>query len=375
MRQVYMRRRNMKVKGIGFILISVLLLSMIGCGTKTDDEFLSSLDQSIVARQNVEKKEDVQKDELVNVELGILDKFRDEKFKDKKLQKLCAEYLEGLDREKESLDLEYSEAQIAWQEGLVKCYKVLNDIYDNYYQFDDVSNFNATFIQPLDKETERLKALKAVDNDLVSQLDGVQFIEVEPKMMETSYKNNTEYNFNIEFHFTYYDSNKVRTGQSSQSFENIQSGETNNLRFNIPVEEFDTCEFFWYLDVKVTGKSSNQANEDYDENTENYIETPIPDYSKYSGVHLSEEKGGGYAGSSGKYVIDYKRKYIYNISSEQKTKLSEYFSLLDKAGYTNTKSDNDTWWVFTGNDSVYKTIVITCKEATSGYNLEILIGK
>ena len=187
-------------KWIGFVLIGLLLMSMVGCGSKTDKDFLDALEKSVLARQEVEKKDNASKEEMVNSELGILDEFREKEFKDAKLKKLCQKYLDGLEKEKESFDLEHSEAQIAWQEGLVARYEVLNTVYDKYYQFDNVDNFNATFIQPLDKEKMRLKALKAFEADLVSQLDNVEFEDSGSNTMTTNYKNNTSYDFNIKFY-------------------------------------------------------------------------------------------------------------------------------------------------------------------------------
>lgn len=112
-----------------------------------------------------------------------------------------------------------------------------------------------------------------------------------------------------------------------------------------------------------------------DSNVETYIDTDIPDFSKFAGATLAEEKGGGYAGISGKYIIDYKRKYSYNISEEQKEKINDYCSLLKDAGYSNTKGDNNSWWVFNGSGTSYEMVVITCKEASTGYTLEIFMGE
>ena len=146
----------------------------------------------------------------------------------------------------------------------------------------------------------------------------------------------------------------------------------NKLEFDLPSKDATTCEFTWTLDVKVTGTSDSKESSS---NAETYIDTDIPDFSKFAGATLAEEKGGGYAGISGKYVIDYKRKYSYNISEEQRRKISDYCSLLKDAGYSNTKGDNNSWWVFNGSGTSYEMVVITCKEASSGYTLEILMGE
>lgn len=202
---------------------------------------------------------------LTNTELAYLEKYRSASFFNSELKRLSTDYLAGLDQQKAALDLakDTSDYQIEWQDGMMKRYRVLNDLYQNFGLLKDDMEFVATYVTNLQKEEDYLAALKAIDEDLHAQLDEYWFDGVDSYHFSAKYTNNTPYTFDVTVYFVFYtvDTSKVspdddfetlvangtRVGESTNVFSAIRSGSENTLKFYQPIRNWHVCEFHWLI--------------------------------------------------------------------------------------------------------------------------------
>lgn len=212
-----------------------------------DYSFLEAIEQSIESRGEM-LDDGASLEEVVNAELALLGDYATETFYDSELGDLAADYLDGLNVQKEALDLKYSEYQIKWQEGLVARYEALCALYEQYGAFEDDLEFKTTYLAQLETQRECLTAYKAIDADLVAQLDGAYFEYVDYYTSSVAYTNNTEYDFDLIFYFTFYDENGVRIEESVEYVTNIIAGEVCNMSFYWPWDAWST-EYFWEISV------------------------------------------------------------------------------------------------------------------------------
>ena len=185
-----------------------------------DEAFLEAIELS-VSKRNELLQTDFKQYELINIELAIIREFENAEFKDSELYALVCQYLKGLYLQEESLDLIHSEKQIKWQEGVVERYSALIALHDQYNVFADDPDFVSTYVLEQEKNIRVLQALKAVEADLVAQLDGVTLQYKSQNKYTATYTNNTDYDFDINFYFWYYDANGTRIDEWSTYFTNI----------------------------------------------------------------------------------------------------------------------------------------------------------
>lgn len=219
-----------------------------GMHENADYEYLETLAEDIQLRYS--KTKDGSTDEsLVNTELTMLEPFKDREFYDKDLKALSDKYLEGVYKQKEALSLEYSECQIAWQEGLVIRSDVLKELTDSYGFLEDDVDYKANYYNDVEKAHEDLDKLKAIEEDLVNQLDGAEAELISDSTGRLHYTNKTEYNFNLIMHFTFYDENEVHLESIEEYYENIKVGKKVNLDFYCPAET-STWECSWEIELR-----------------------------------------------------------------------------------------------------------------------------
>lgn len=216
-----------------------------GMSENADYEFIQAIEDSVNNRQVMIEK-GASLSEIVDAELYRLGTFKDKVFYDKDLDKLAESYITGLDVQKDALSKKYSEYQIMWYEGMVQRYETLCSLNEDYGAFSDDARFIDTYKTQLDENINYLDALKTIDADLVSQLDGVEFKYVNSYTMSAMYTNNTKYDFDITFYFTFY-KDEVRVDETTDYFQNIKAGEKNDLSFYIPTTKWNTCDFFWEI--------------------------------------------------------------------------------------------------------------------------------
>lgn len=185
-----------------------------------DEAFLESIELS-VAKRNQLLQTDFKQYELINMEFAIIGEFENAEFRDSELYALARQYLSGLYLQKEALNLTHSEKQIQWQEGVVERYSALISLHDQYNVFADDPDFVSTYVLEQEKNIRVLQALKEVEADLVAQLDGVTLQYKSQNKYTATYTNNTDYDFDINFYFWYYDANGTRIDEWSTYFTNI----------------------------------------------------------------------------------------------------------------------------------------------------------
>lgn len=179
-----------------------------------DCRFLVELETSILSRMEADDDEDWST--LVNTELAYLDQFRDTKFSTKKMKGLCSRYLEGLDLQKKSLDMEYEhERQIEWQRGMVYRYEVLKTLHDEYSFLNDNKEFKGTYVLGYEEEKALLDAYDAIEKDIDKQVESMPWSWGYDSVSVTV-KNRTNHEFSTVFDFVFKDeSGKViETGEA-----------------------------------------------------------------------------------------------------------------------------------------------------------------
>lgn len=218
-----------------------------GMHDNADYAFLDDIVKSVDNREKMVSNND-SLSAIVNAELAILQEYSNQSFYDKNLQKIAAQYLDGLRLQKEALSLKYSDYQIKWSEGLVMRYDSLCELYEQYDLFDGEADFVNTYLAQVEDQRRLLNAIKSIDIDLVTQLDGIVFDYVDSYTMSAPYTNNTAFDFDIWFYFTFYDEDGVRVDESQEYFSNIISGDVCTLNFYHP-DGWSTCEFNWEITV------------------------------------------------------------------------------------------------------------------------------
>jgi len=216
-----------------------------GMSSKSDRAFLEDIERSVNKRNELVEKGESDS-VYVGAELAILEKYENAEFYDPYVKQLALRYIDGLRLQMEALDYEFSQLQIVWTQGLVDRYSSLCELYENYGIFKDDPEFEAIYVSSLDDEIRNLDALKAIDADLTEQLDGITFGYKDWYTMTAPYTNNTEFDFDLAFTFTFYDYNGVRVENSEEYFPDIRAGEDCMLEFWRP-DNWYSCEFFWEI--------------------------------------------------------------------------------------------------------------------------------
>lgn len=233
-------------------------------GKAVDCRFLNDIQASILNRRD-QNARNTDFTTLTNTELSFMGKYKDASFADPALKKYADDYLKGLNDQKEALKIstDKSEYQIAWTEGLVERYDVLNGLYQDYGLLKDDNEFIATYVMDYDNQKAYLQALKEIDSDLHEQLDEITFDYVDAYHFGAPYTNNTKYDFDISVKFTFYKvDNKLitedddfeslvakgtRLDESTNYFDAIKAGSSTQLKFYQPVRNWNVCEFFWTI--------------------------------------------------------------------------------------------------------------------------------
>ena len=216
-----------------------------------DQEFLEAIEISIENRNqivNSNSNEDNAKQlqNFVYTELAVIGKFKDSIFLDEELQAFALKYINGLTLQEEALKLQYSEKQIKWQEGLVERYEVLCALREKYGVFQNDTSFVSTYELSLPSQRKRLNAIKEIERDLTDQLDGVTLQYESANTYSARYTNNTNYDFDVNFYFWYYDQSGVRIDEYSTYFTNIISGKQTKFQFWCPANG-KTFDFEWEI--------------------------------------------------------------------------------------------------------------------------------
>ena len=217
----------------------------VGMSENADYKFLEDIEEAVNTRNKLADKNESAAIYL-SAELTILEDYYNATFYDKDLKTLARKYIDGIKEQKDSLDEKYCDHQIEWYSGLVKRFQALCELHSEYQIFEDDVNFESIYVAQLDYWENFLDGLKAIDADLNKQLDGITFGHKSSYQMTAPYQNNTKYDFDVVFYFTFYDKNDVRVDESTEYFSNIKSGDKCTLEFWCP-SKWRSCEFYWEI--------------------------------------------------------------------------------------------------------------------------------
>ena len=233
-------------------------------GRAVDCEFLIDIEASIINRR-AQNAKNTDYTTLTNTELSYVGKYESAAFHDASLKKYAKAYIKGLNDQKDALKIPTykSEHQIAWSSGKLERMEVLSGLYHDFGLLKDDHEFIATYVSDLDHQRNYVEALKAIDKDLHEQLDDIGFDYVDRYYFSATYKNNTKYDFDLTFQFTFYNvdsklltedatiesliSQGTRLDDSTNYSDAIKSGSTTILKFYQPVSNWTICEFFWTI--------------------------------------------------------------------------------------------------------------------------------
>lgn len=190
-----------------------------------DNDFLADMEKSILYRMENADKEYIE--DLINVEIAYLKKYKSSKFNDGKLKNICKKYLVGLQHEKESLSKSYIDSQIAYQRGHVERYSELNELYYNYGFLEDNKEFIAKYISSFDKEKKREDALNKIIESMERQLTGDQqwSLQDDGITIENLVLNYTEYSYDLSIHIEFFTASETQVGSSDIYVQNIKPHE------------------------------------------------------------------------------------------------------------------------------------------------------
>lgn len=212
----------------------------------TDCDFLITLGKSVIERMNASDDENYSV--LVDTELSYLEDFTYKDFGNKKIEKAYKNYSKGLNIQKGSLNKDnlYS-SDYAWQQGKVKRFEVLSDLYNEYNFLKNNKTFVANYIKKLDYNKNLLEAYNEIFMDISSQLvDGDLSWNYGDDYMETTIKNNSNYTYDITFYVTYTNDNNTILSKDSYSETEIKNGMSYTIHLNAPI---DDCNYEWEYQI------------------------------------------------------------------------------------------------------------------------------
>lgn len=215
-----------------------------GMHEKSDYDFLNTMSESIMKRYEKAENGGTVED-CVDLEIEMLGKFKNAEFFDKDLQALALSYIEGLEIEKESITLDQGFQQLRKQEGTAKRFATLKSLTDNYGLLEDNVDYRTNYYNKAEIEFSNYNALKAIEEDISKQFEGLVSEYVDYYTERIVLKNNTEYDYDMYMHFTFYDKNGTIIDTYEAFYENIKNGKKYNLDFYWP-ENAET--FDWYTE-------------------------------------------------------------------------------------------------------------------------------
>lgn len=189
---------------------------------RNDQEFLSSLEQSILWR--MDNKEDSNRAMLVDTELATLERYRETPLSDASIAAARDEYMSGLDIQKDALSREYkADIQIEWQKGAVARYGALKSLYEACGFLSDNPEFIGSYVKGYENQSKLLTAYQAIEADIDSQVDRIATDEVwTDYSVSFEVDNNTEYQYDSMWECSFKNESGTVTENASCYVENVK---------------------------------------------------------------------------------------------------------------------------------------------------------
>lgn len=219
-----------------------------GMHENADYSFLETMSEALMKRYEISKETD-DAEMCVGVELEMLGDFKDQTFYDEKLKKIATQYIDGVELEKESFGKSNGRKQLTYYEGRAKRFEMLKLLTDNYGFLSDNVDYKVAYYNVADEEIEYYKALKEIETDLDEQFKDEINVESDGLNAQFQIKNNTEYNYDILIHFTFYGADGSVVGTDERYYEDVFAGKNYNIDFCFPS---DADSFDYYTEEYLT---------------------------------------------------------------------------------------------------------------------------
>lgn len=261
--------RDMK-KILYLFLTLILSISIAGCSNTQEDktydkEFISSLSKGLEARWKLtdeyddlvskgEIKDTDQKkfieyyDKFVNAELGEVEKYKDLKFEDSKLQEAAISYINLLKTQQEGVEemrVDFEKGLEKWNEGYQQRSKLLTSFVDDYNL--TVSEEYKTQLSDFEKISNEVKDNEKIEEDVKKAEFKVTNSSGGWKDYEAVIKNDTDTDyeyFNIKINLL--DKDEVILESTTAYVENWKAGQKARFKFSTDCD-FDSismeCEY------------------------------------------------------------------------------------------------------------------------------------
>lgn len=179
----------------------------------TDCSFMVALEQSVTRRMEANQRESTDFRTLCATESAYLEPYRTGNYFDNNIKTQALKYFYGLNKQSYSLDkTNKKEAQIAWQEGMIKRYEALCELNKCYGFMKDNPDFIGTYVNQLTAHKNTLAGFRAIDEDLLSQYrkDTSHYVSFswDNSKLTLNLKNNTIHTFSATWEFKFTDENK-----------------------------------------------------------------------------------------------------------------------------------------------------------------------
>lgn len=217
-----------------------------------DDAFLEDMVTSLAERDLLaHTRDDHTNADVVNLEYGYLEKYRDLHFADAELELLFEQYMNGLDAQEASLDSGGDvEDLYLWYMGSYQRYGAVEQMHEMYGLLDDHPELQDAYLGEAEMQLARA--------ELEPMLEAV--FREDPELRGTNYyydiSNPTDYSFTVTITLTFCQGSR-QVWQSTSDKAAFEPGET----WNVPVPEPDAgiqWDSIWpswsYGDIYLDGK-------------------------------------------------------------------------------------------------------------------------
>lgn len=225
------------------VLVFAMGLAVTGCGgneeTKyCDEDFLKDMAKGLEARwdlsenENSGMAEEEKNEKCVQLELDEIGVYKDEKFKDTKLQEHAISYINALNKQKEALeyyDADYVKYDEMWEEAYLDRCGLIVDI-NKEYGIPVGSKYEDT-MKDMAKTGKKANERSAIEESIEKQLEsneatreGDDIVIVLENTSETTIRD-------AEFKIKYYDADGVNTESDVSYIEDWEPGDKTKLTF------------------------------------------------------------------------------------------------------------------------------------------------
>ncbi|MBR3149419.1 MAG: zinc ribbon domain-containing protein [Eubacterium sp.] len=211
-----------------------------------DYSFLDTLKKSVEWRNAKADEGKTSNDELVNYELNLLKDFPDKEYYNDDIKASAKKYVDGLQKQNEALKLEHSEYQIKWHDGMADRFEALKTLCENYDLLKDDNELYTTYISKAEYWRKYSDEINAIDKDLNTRLDNIQFDTDGYNDYYFTYKNGTTYSYNIWFYIDYY-KGSTKVSRDEPYIENVKPNKKIKVSSYVS-DKWETCEILWEIE-------------------------------------------------------------------------------------------------------------------------------